>query len=193
MKKMIITGIIIVGILVGGASIISATVSDKNEPIVKDQAVQSEQFEQAKNTAPAKEMLSIDKVKEIALSEFDGRIDDIELERDNGYVYYEVEIQNGADEYNLDIDAYSGEVLFREYDRDDDDYAKANYTLDKLISAEEAKAIAVKEVGGKVIELELDEDDGRYKYEIELVTNEYEFDVEVDALTGDILKAKIDD
>ena len=168
MKKIVITGIIAVGVVLGGTSVIGASMNDKTEAIVKDQAVQSEQFVKTEQTSNSKQMLSIDKVKKIALSEHDGHIEDIELEHDDGHTYYEVEIENGHEDYNLYIDAYTGKVLFVDKDDDDDNHDEKQNVKD-IISADKAKEIAVNAVGGKVIDIELDEDDGRYEYEMELI------------------------
>lgn len=63
----------------------------------------------------------------------------------------------------------------------------------KEISQAEAIAIAEKAVNGKVHSIEKEYDDGRIKYEFELSTNKGEVDVEVDALTGEILEMDYDD
>ena len=47
---------------------------------------------------------------------------------------------------------------------------------------------------GRIIEIELDDDDGRYIYEIELVDERgIVWDLEIDARTGKLLKKKQDD
>ena len=42
--------------------------------------------------------------------------------------------------------------------------------------------------GGRITELELDEDDGRMIYEGEIETNTTEVEFEIDAYTGEVLK-----
>ena len=64
---------------------------------------------------------------------------------------------------------------------------------EKIISREEAIAIAEKEVNGKVYSFELDRDDGRLEYEIELLTDKYEVEIEMDARNGKILEKDYDD
>src|SRR5690625_201883 len=190
-KKMLITGIITAGILIGGTSIVGASMNDNDEVIMKDQTVKSEKVVNTEGATKAKSILSIDEVKEIALAEQDGHIDDIELETDDGYTYYEVEIENHDAEYDIYIEAYTGEVLKVEID--DDNNSKNNKALENIISSEEAMKIAVDTVGGKVIELELDEDDNHYEYELELKTNNGEVEMTIDAVTGEILEQELDD
>ena len=157
-KKTLITGIITAGILIGGTSIVGASMNDNNKMIMKDQTINSEEIVKTEGAERIKSLLSIDEVKKIALTEQDGHIDDIELETDDGYTYYEVEIENHDVEYDIYIEAYTGEVLKVEVDGND------SKTLENIISSEDAKRIAVETVGGKVTELELDEDDNRYEY-----------------------------
>ena len=43
----------------------------------------------------------------------------VELDRDDGYTFYEVEFRVGRMEYEYTIDAFSGSVLWFETDYDD--------------------------------------------------------------------------
>ncbi|NLW22952.1 MAG: PepSY domain-containing protein [Tissierellia bacterium] len=63
----------------------------------------------------------------------------------------------------------------------------------KIISADEAKSIALNIANGKIKEFDLDEDDGRLKYEIEIKAKDGEHEIEIDAYTGKVLKHEIDD
>lgn len=97
------------------------------------------------------------------------------------------------------MDAYTGKILAvvddEDYD-DDDDYngtvagASSNQAASKQVKLTEAQAsnIALKQVtGGKVTKIELDHDNGRYVYEVELRTADGEADVDIDANTGKVL------
>ena len=61
------------------------------------------------------------------------------------------------------------------------------------ISQDDAIAIAEKAANGKVVEIELDEDDGFIKYDVELRTDRGEAEVEIDAITGNVLEVELDD
>ncbi|MBC5636965.1 PepSY domain-containing protein [Ornithinibacillus sp. BX22] len=61
-----------------------------------------------------------------------------------------------------------------------------------IIDYETAKKIALAEFDGIITELELDEDDGRLIYEIEIESVNGEAEIDIDAYTGDIISISID-
>ena len=186
MNKKFITGIVTVGLLLGGTTIAAANMNENINTPKKDEAnVKTEVVKEKEG------LISPEEAREIALSEHDGHVESIELEREHGYVYYEVDIENP--DLDVYIDASTGDVLRVDWDGDDDHYEnKINQNLENILSVEEAKEIAVNEVGGKVIEIELDEDDGRYEYELELRTDRGEADITIDAESGEVLEMEID-
>ena len=44
-----------------------------------------------------------------------------------------------------------------------------------------------------MVEIELDEDDGFFQYDVELRTDRGEAEVEIDAITGNVLEVELDD
>ncbi|MEZ0482448.1 PepSY domain-containing protein [Planococcus sp. SSTMD024] len=50
-----------------------------------------------------------------------GKVEDIERESDDGWVYYEVELEDGKIDYDVIVDAADGTVVSVESDDDDDD------------------------------------------------------------------------
>ena len=147
------------------------------------------------------------RAKEIALGKTGGgTIVEFELDWDDGRPEYEIEIKANGYEYELEIDGYTGKVLEFEKD-DDDDYRSSSKPASKpapksttkpskpsLIGDARAKEIALaKSGGGKVVEFELDWDDGRPEYEIEIKKDGLEYEVEIDGYTGQILEFEIDD
>ena len=59
------------------------------------------------------------------------------------------------------------------------------------VSQDEAVQIALDRVSGATaqdVRIELDRDDGRYKYEGEIIYNNMEYDFEIDANSGTILE-----
>ncbi|MBY0097015.1 PepSY domain-containing protein [Mesobacillus maritimus] len=147
--------------------------------------------------------ISTKKAEEIAVTEVEGTVESVELEKDDGRVKYEVDLtdQNGNDDIDVDIDASSGEII--KVDRDNDDDVTASSTtsakvntqdkntqaIKQRITKDEAIAIATKDTPGEVVEV--DYDDG--EYEIEIRTDTHEIDYEINARTGKIVEKDIDD
>lgn len=140
--------------------------------------------------------ISADKATTIALEAAGGgEVREMELDRDDRE--YEFEIRGESGEVDVKVDAKSGDVLKTEHDdkdddqddrddRDDDDRQAAP---DNLISQEEAIQIAKGKAGSaaEVIEAELDEDDGRWHYELELRDDRHEYEVDIDAENGNVI------
>ncbi|GHS86262.1 hypothetical protein AGMMS49957_04100 [Synergistales bacterium] len=62
------------------------------------------------------------------------------------------------------------------------------------ITAEKAKEIALSKVGGgTIVEFKLDYEHDKQVYEMEVRHNGREYEIDVDAATGDIVKYEIDD
>ncbi|MGN8644782.1 PepSY domain-containing protein [Gracilibacillus sp. HCP3S3_G5_1] len=170
-------------------------------------------------SSPASAYLSKEEAEEKIANQFSGEITELELEEENNQKVYEVEIKGTDRDYELKIDAETGEILLLNEknvtqknedttnDRDnvdqqekhtakEDDHEteqQADHSNNTLISAEEARTIATNEYPGSITDFELDEDDGRYQYEIEIKTDNGEVDLEIDAYTGSIISISKDD
>ena len=105
MKKKLVIGTLGAALVFGGAFAVSATNNDDISTTNK--------------TKVEKTFLSTDEVEKIALQEVAGIVEEIELEKQAGKSVYEVDIEKDDIDYNLHIDAYSGEIYT--IDRDDDD------------------------------------------------------------------------
>ncbi|GGA67609.1 PepSY domain-containing protein [Ornithinibacillus halotolerans] len=184
MNKKLIIGVATVGLLLGGTTIAAANMNQDEQPIVKvEDNTNKSEVKVDKN-----ELISASEAKEIALAEHDGFVDSVELEYEHGRAYYEVEIETEFnDDVDIYIDANTGEVLAV-----DEDIKREKQSRKDVMSVEKAKEIAVNELGGKVVEVDLDKDDGRYEYELELRTENGEAEITIDAVTGEILELDID-
>lgn len=131
------------------------------------------------------------------------------LDREDGKVCYDVEFYCGNTEYDYDIDAVTGSVLGFDHDLDcyDIHYAHGSghhqeeaghhgsaASAGDLIPQAEAQAIALGRApqGARVVKCELDRDDGRYVYEVELREGPAEYECDINAVTGVILKWEVD-
>lgn len=110
-------------------------------------------------------------------------IDEIQFDRDNGRFVYEFEGWDGEYEYELDIDAETGEIIQQEQDEADD--SEDILELDGIITPQEAMESALDASGsGYVEEWDLEVEDGRTIYDIDIEEGE---DQKVDAQTGEVL------
>ncbi|MBN6204878.1 PepSY domain-containing protein [Ralstonia pickettii] len=143
--------------------------------------------------------LSREEVKELIQVEYPGAITEFDLEKENGRVVYDMEIKGENVKYDLEVDADTGEVLEvkeKSYKNNKEQAVKTENNIENnkenIISVKEAEEIAQKEFSGTLTEIELDEDDGRYVYEVELREGAQEAEMEIDAVTGKILELDID-
>lgn len=127
--------------------------------------------------------ISVQDAIEIFNNEFGSpNIDEIKFERDDGRYVYDFEGWDGEFEYEMEIDAQTGEILSQETeaDTDHDDILD----LDGIISPQEAMAIALEAAGsGYVEEWDLELENGFTVYEVDIEGGE---DQDVDAHTGEI-------
>lgn len=73
----------------------------------------------------------------------------------------------------------------------DDDYKQSKTEKPSIISRVEAESIALSIANGTITDFDFDEDDLEYEVEIELGNKEYE--IAIDARTGEVLEVEIDD
>ena len=179
----VITGVLVLGSI--------AIVAGANEDKAKDNVVNQQ-----------KDMLTNVEISEKALKVVAGTVTQVELEKKLRGTIYEVEVHKDGFEYDLDLDAYTGEVLKNEKSNDDDDdesfkqsdmsNAKTNSTNLK-VSMEEAIELALKEAAGTVKEVEFESEHSKLYYKIEIEDGNKEVDVLVDAESGKVSVEQDDD
>lgn len=156
-------------------------------------------------------LISKDAAKEAALQHAGIHADAIshyrcELDRDDGKVIYEVSFRHDRTEYEYDIDAVTGAIISWEKDHDDNKHEQnstppaSQPDNSQYISAQDAKTIALEKAGVTAdtirdYECELDKENGTTVYEISFQVGNKEYDFEIDAVTGEILRweSEIDD
>jgi uncharacterized membrane protein YkoI len=157
------------------------------------QAAGSGQTTAAGTQAAAKQqqqLIGMEKAEQLALAAASGKVESMDIDRKKGKLVYDVEIQQSNRDVDVWIDAYTGKSLGVRVDRDDDDDDRDNLP-GNLIGAGKASAIAVKHAkGGTAVEVDLDQDDGRWVYDVEVKTANGSSDVEVHAISGKVIKAE---
>lgn len=134
----------------------------------------------------ADKMISLQEAKQVAAEKVKGgTVTEIELDKDDGRYHFDVDMKDGKYEYDLEVDAFTGEVIKFEKEAEKN---RKQVKSDKLLTKEEAIAIAKKRASGTVKEIELGEDDGRKEYDIEMRDGEFKYEIELDAVTGEFLE-----
>ena len=150
--------------------------------------------EEAAPAPAAQELLTVEAAKAKAL-EYAGLTSDqvtfteAKVDWENGREVYDIEFYTaGYKEYDYELDARTGELL--EFDYDAESYAPPA-SSGIAISWDDAREAALAKVPGAaaehVVKLELDRDDGRAIYEVEIVYNAMEYEMEISAADGTIL------
>ncbi|MED1782054.1 PepSY domain-containing protein [Brevibacillus fortis] len=127
-----------------------------------------------------------------------GIITEWKLDEEDGFLVYKAEIKNKHQEFDVYVDAMTGEVWQTvdhddndDHDGDNDDQWKNQQVK---ISVEQAKKIALAKVNGNIKSIKLDEDDNQYVYDVEVKTAKgQEVDLEISATTGAVLDVDWDD
>lgn len=111
---------------------------------------------------------------------------------EDGRLEYEVEFLSGSWKYEVDVDAATGAVTGFDRDRKGRSrYAQAGTD----IGAEKARTLALEHAGVEdalFLKTELDYEDGLRVYEVEFYAGGREYDYEIDAAEGTVLKFDYD-
>lgn len=142
-------------------------------------------------------------LEDAGLVEGDVSFTKTKLDRDDGRSQYDIEFIASADntKYDYEIDAESGAILSvdRETGRNGSTATTNNTTTGQQaegeITSDEAKAIALQHAGvneadALYIDIEYDRDDGRTEWNVDFATQDTEYDYEINAADGSVLKAE---
>ena len=66
-----------------------------------------------------KEYIPEELAKTIALNEVNGTVENVEIEKENGHFYYEVEIDKDNVDYDIFVEAYTGKIAYIRVENDD--------------------------------------------------------------------------
>ena len=193
MKKITI---IATSLLIASGTAIGVAASDQDRIVVHEKAIAAEatvqevttQVQAANATGEKQSRLSEEEVVTIAKEVLDGTVDDIELDREDGRLVYEVELEFTGEDYDFDIDAHTGEII-----NIDGNLLKTPIAEEMDITIQRAQQLALDHLGtGKIKDIELEKINGRYIYELEVKIAGEDGDVSVDATNGDILYVEDD-
>ncbi|WP_153733173.1 PepSY domain-containing protein [Sporosarcina obsidiansis] len=167
-------------------------------------------------------ILSQEEISTIAQRHAPGTITDVELEHEHGRVVYDIELQEQTIETDLELDATTGDVLTMKQEAVEVDLqnseqqtvssvkqteptAISNHTLtvvspsegkpnQSLLTKKEAVEIAKQHAVGTVtdVDIEKEKEDGIVFYEIEMEDEQFEYEIMMEATTGNIVSFEKD-
>lgn len=113
------------------------------------------------------------------------------LDWERGVEVYDVDFVAEGSKFEYEIATGTGEVV--SYERELEDAARSKASGGDNITADRAREIAIRHAGvdpAKVrkLRIERDRERGRWVYEIEFKCDGWEYDYDIDASTGEILK-----
>ncbi|GAA0372188.1 hypothetical protein GCM10008932_24320 [Alkalibacterium iburiense] len=163
-------------------------------------AVMGSSHERKMTQVEEEKEITLDKAKNIAFEHagIDGEeaiFDDEEYDRDDRK--YELEFVVDDVEYEYDIDAVTGEILEaeKEVNRPEVRRVETDLNQSNLISLDNAVEIALNDAGFKENEVEWDDrefDKSDRLYELEFKASGFEYEYDIDAVTGSIIKREKD-
>lgn len=140
--------------------------------------------------------ISKEEAQKKALAEVNGDVTSYAQDLNDDTPFYAFDIVQDGKRYEVKVHAKTGDILSKELDEDyqteNEINNNANHEKTSVITEEEAKRAALDKVGGgNVVKCQLEEDDGTTrKYQIEIHYNNKEYEVDVDAVSKEILKVE---
>ena len=140
--------------------------------------------------AENQDMITAAKAKEIALNLYPGTIVSFEFDNDDRTPHYDIEITSETEKVDIEVDAVSSNAVITEREAIRNNNAGQNQaTIENgKVSQDEAVKIAKAKFNGELHELDIDEDDNRFVYDIELRSATEKAEFEIDAQTGEVIK-----
>ena len=153
-------------------------------------------------TEPASQTVTYQQAEEISLgavgiSAADAVFSPAELDRERGNTHWDIDFRSGDWEYDFEIDAATGEILRweKEYDPEKSEVTQppATEPAKTAFTAEDAKAAALAHAGLTAdqvagMKVEKDKENGLWVFEVEFRQGRLEFEYEIHAETGAVLK-----
>ncbi|MBI2576951.1 PepSY domain-containing protein [Candidatus Woesearchaeota archaeon] len=180
-------GFLIVVVLILGALLVAAVVSDSAPGL----GLFSQQASTPRGAGNALGMISGQKAASLALSVASGKVSEITLEKKNKIDIYSVEIEDGESETEVIVDAATGKIL--KVEKEDEIGKKELEVVNPKITEPQAVKIALQAFKGNPAGVEYKKINGAYFYEVEVQKSGKEADVLVDMMTGKVWGIDVED
>ncbi len=192
--------------MIAVAACSSGSATSTNDTAPAEQSANEVQTTETKGQTIGEEEAKAIALKHAGLKESEVTFALAHLDMDDGIQAYDVEFYKDGKEYDYEIDAYSGDIISYDFDMEskvaqpENNSAASNASgtsnqknVTAKVSLEKAKSIALGKAGLSEKDVTFTEssfeyDDGYEVYQIDFVSGDMEYEMEIDANTGDILE-----
>ena len=186
--------------MIAVAACSSGSATSTNETAPAEPSATEVQTTEAKGQTIGEEEAKAIALKHAGLKESEVTFALAHLDMDDGVEAYDVEFYKDGKEYDYEIDAYSGDIISYDFDTESKvaqpEKSQSSSGQEKVtakVSLEKAKSIALGKAGLSEKDVTFTEssfeyDDGYEVYQIDFVSGDMEYEMEIDANTGDILE-----
>lgn len=200
MRKLFLLAIVTtsIGLLAGCGSRGGESARSAQDASTPQLSLQGSSSEENLSTSSQTTYIGEDRAAAIALQDAGIAEEDtaylrVHLDRDDGFVYYDVDFASQGMEYDYEVQASDGAILKAEREHGDESsvYQNTEKQNGAVLSFEEAKKLVLDRVPGSSdnnMEMELERDDGVLKYEGELYYSGMEYEFEINAENGEFIK-----
>lgn len=135
-----------------------------------------------KNPEPNEQILSEDEMKKMVHDQYGEEITRLEKRREGKRYFYYVVLNDGQFDHTIKVDAQTGSI------------AESDQKIGNGITEKEAASITLKQVKGKVDDIDMKESDGLKYFLVEVESDQdQEATVQIHAITGKIISISWDD
>lgn len=149
--------------------------------------------------------VTVENVKEIALTTVGGgTVTKCEMENKDGRSVYDITVIHGDKKYEMNINASTAKLTNYTINTIDQSGNSTTFSSSSLststqsstseIISSKAQSIALARVGGGIVtKCKTDYEHRRLVYEVEIRYNGWEYEIDIDAATGEVVKYETDD
>lgn len=120
----------------------------------------------------------------------DAKVESFQLDIENGKAYYKVNGYDAENEYEVTVDAVTGDIVKDEFEAENTSAKTADLQLEMIEAVDKYMAEALKDAGQgyEAGEYEVEFDDGKYEVSVEVVNGNKDINYTYDYETGKLIE-----
>lgn len=120
----------------------------------------------------------------------DAKVESFQLDIENGKAYYKVDGYDAENEYEVTVDAVTGDIVKDEFEAENTSAKTADLQLEMIEAVDKYMAEALKDAGQgyEAGEYEVEFDDGKYEVSVEVINGNKDITYTYDYETGKLIE-----